>query len=628
MNNRRNSLFELFKNLFNPIKNKDYGLYWLVSHNKAKPLANAEDLLAYIEKEVPEGSFINRYGNLTSDSTVIENNIYLDIDLTNNSYLKAESRLTEITLEELASTELEEVEDVKAYAKANTDFLKQIQQKYNKAYTVENGFSKGFNSFIDSLTTAEEGALTGLVKDKEKEEVKGLSEQEVQKYYLDKFEQEYLKEPFKEVITIADYFESIGIKTIINLSGSKGFHLRLPITEINFSDVPELVDNERLFLLNFAELIETKILKKPKGKSSLDYKVFQRGMQRIPTSKHNKTKLYANFIDSSFNYLEAIDVLAEKLPSYIPNLVDVEENTKAFIESDIYKATIKKATEEATSTFKSEEANPNYKFKGKDKELLNIISKVYLPSCRNEVGFRIIHLLRRSNFSQEEVENIFKQLHEDIKDYKKTIEGSIVHAYKTEKLTGLRSLIKWLKANASEEVKEEVINYFSRKFNYFEAPEEIPLEDKLNVDNEEYKVIFHKSKTTEKFIVKDFIKKGYSLELIPKQYLQILKNNKAVAKLLLANTKEANDNTIRSKTKASIKPFENKLKKKEDLVVNMEDVISELDLVIGEYNIQKQQEEELKKHEEEIAEELENEKDNINFTFGYIEKNYYKKKEG
>lgn len=236
-------------NLFEPINNKDYGLYWNVSNNKTEPLANASELLSYIRKETPEGSFINRYANLTED-LVLENNIYLDFDLTNNSYLKAEKSLTEKVLEELATSELNVKPDVKANVKANNEFLKQIQQKYNKNYTVENGFTKGFNSFIDSLTLAEEGSLKRLVSSKEKEELSKLTnEQEIQQYYINKFEQDYLKEPFKDVITVANYFESIEIKNIINLSGSKGFHLRIPITEINFSDV--LIWLKILKMLNY-----------------------------------------------------------------------------------------------------------------------------------------------------------------------------------------------------------------------------------------------------------------------------------------------------------------------------------------------------------------------------------------
>ena len=634
-NRKRNRLEFILENLFNPIDNKDYGLYWNVSHNNKKPLANASELLSYIRKESPEGSFINRYANLNED-LVLENNIYLDFDLTNNSYLKAERSLTEATLEELASTEITITEKTKPNVKANNEFLKQIQQKYKKNFSVNNGFRKGFNNFIDSLTTAEAGALKKLVAAKEKEEVKGLSEKEVQQYYLTKFEQDYLKEPFKEATLVANYFNHIGVNTVLNWSGSKGLHLRIPITNIDFSEVPELAENPeavKIFLLTMAELIETKIIQKAKGKSSLDYAVFKKGMQRIPTSKHNKTKLYANFIEPTTDYLEAIDVLAEKVPSYIPNLINTENNTEVLIESDIYKATIKKAVEEVTKTFKSEKANPNYKFNGQYEELKRIISKVYLPSCRNEVGFRIVHLLRRSKFTQSEVEDIFKDLHEDITDYNKTIKGSIVHAYKTEKLVGLRSLIKWLKANASEEVKQEVIKYFSRKFNYFEAPEEITLEDKLNIDNDSYKVIFQKSKAAEKFIVPAFITEDFSLELELKKHIIFKHKEKPIAKLELNRPSEATDTTIKAKSEKKLTEFKRTILNKglidydkEEPIQKFKEVITELDLIIGYFKIQQEQEEELKEMEEEIAEDIE--EDNVNFTFGRIENSYYKQQEG
>jgi len=633
-NKKTNRLELILENLFNPINNKDYGKYWNVGHSNKKPLANASELLSYIRKEEPEGSFINRYANLTSD-LILENNIYLDFDLTNNSYLKAERSLTEATLEDLAGTELTITEKTKPSVKANNEFLKQIQQKYRKNFSVENGFTKGFNNFIDSLTTAETGALKKLVAAKEKEEVKGLSEKEIQKYYLNKFEQDYLKEPFKEAKLVAEYFNYIGVETVLNWSGSKGLHLRIPITIIDFSEVPELAENPeavKIFLLTMAELIETKILKKAKGSSSLDYAVFKKGMQRLPTSKHNKTFLYANFIEPSTKYLEAIDYLEEKVPSYIPNLIDTAKNTEALVESDIYKATVKKALEEATKTFKSEKENPNYKFNGQHKELKEIISKVYLPSVRNEIGFRIVHLLRRSNFSQEEVEDIFKELHEDYNDYKETIQGSIIHAYKTEKLVGLRSLIKWLKANASAEVKDEVIKYFSRKFNYFDRPEETVLEDSLNIANESYKVIFQKSKTTEKYIVPEFIAAEFSLELELKKHIILKHKTKPIAKLELNRPSETSDTTIKAKSEKKLKEFIQQILNKnivptdkEEAIQKFKEVITELDLIIGYFRIQQEQEEELQLMEEEIAEDIE--EDEINFTFGRINNTYYKQEE-
>ena len=43
--NNEEKLVGLLENLFNPINNKDYGLYWNVINNKKEPLANATELL-------------------------------------------------------------------------------------------------------------------------------------------------------------------------------------------------------------------------------------------------------------------------------------------------------------------------------------------------------------------------------------------------------------------------------------------------------------------------------------------------------------------------------------------------------------------------------------------------------
>ena len=131
---QKEKLINILNNLFNPINNKDYGLYWLVSNNKSKPLEDAEALLEYVEEEVPEGTFINRYANLESD-LILEGSIFIDFDLPSKSYLKEEKGLTETTLEELIETEIT-IADAEDYnSKNNKSHLKQIQKKYKKAYS-------------------------------------------------------------------------------------------------------------------------------------------------------------------------------------------------------------------------------------------------------------------------------------------------------------------------------------------------------------------------------------------------------------------------------------------------------------------------------------------------------------
>lgn len=574
----------IFENLFNPISNKDYGKYWFVSNKKRKPLKNAEELLEYVKQESKEGCFINRYSNLQED-LILENNIYLDFDLTNKSYLKQEKGLTTNVLKELASKDVDSTVE-NPVEKNNNQIIQQIQQKYNNEYSEDNNFINGLNSFIDNLTTAEIGVLTRYVKAKESEEVKRLkSANEVKQYYIHKFTKGYLEEPFKEATKTAKYFDSIGVKTVLNWSGSKGLHLRIPISKINleYGSLKDNPENIKLFLIALAELIETKILDKSRKNSSLDYNVFCKGMQRVPTSKHNKTLLYANFIEPSFDYLEAVDYLETEEPVYIPELIDVEENTEKLMSSKIVAEAIEKAETETNNTTNNSlniiEGNINYNFTSTNKKLKEIIAKVYLPSCRNEVGFRIVHLLKRSNFSKQEIEDIFKELHQNSKDYKETIQGSIDHAFKTEKLVGLNNLVKWIYENASSEVKEEVVKYFLKEFSYSEEVEETTIKEPLHIDETDYKLIFRKTKKEELLIIKNFIAEGYTLEIKPSKEINFKKEGIIIAKLKLKNKDDAEEYVEPSSQKKA-KLFEKTIKEKVNFSFNMEELFYKINNIL------------------------------------------------
>lgn len=614
----------IFENLFDPISNKDYGKYWFVSNNKREPLKNAEELLEYVKQKSKEGCFINRYSNLQED-LILENNIYLDFDLTNKSYLKQEKGLTTDVLEELASKDVDSVVE-NPVEKNNNQIIQQIQQKYNNDYSEDNNFINGFNSFIDNLTTAEIGVLTRYVKAKESEEVKRLkSANEVQQYYIHKFTEGYLEEPFKEATKTAKYFDNIGVKTVLNWSGSKGLHLRIPISKINleYGSLKDNPENIKLFLIALAELIETKILDKPRKNSSLDYNVFCKGMQRVPTSKHNKTLLYANFIKPSFNYLEAVDYLETKEPVYIPEPIDVEENTEKLMSSNIIAEAIKKAETETNSTNNSSdiiEGNINYNFTSTNKKLKEMIAKVYLPSCRNEVGFRIVHLLKRSNFSKQEIEDIFKELHQNSKDYKETIQGSINHAFKTEKLVGLNNLVNWINENASSEVKEEVVKYFLKEFSYSEEVEETTINEPLHIDETDYKLIFRKTKKEELFIIKDFIAEGYTLEIKPSKEINFKKEGRIIAKLKLKNKDDAEEYVEPSSQKKA-KLFEKTIKEKVNFSFNMEELFYKINNIL--ISVLKEYEEE--KQLNETYEQLNKTEETSIIDFGMTKDNEYYK---
>ena len=143
------------------------------------------------------------------------------------------------------------------------------------------------------------------------------------------------------------------------------------------------------------------------------------------------SKLYSNFISIGEDYNTAIRHLLLENPSYLPKIVDKKENTDKFLASSIVKEAIATATEnKADDNYSNEYANPHYNFSSDNKELKEIIRNVYINGHRNEIGYRIVHLLRRSGFEQETVENIFKELHDSqSSDYADTIEASIKHAY-------------------------------------------------------------------------------------------------------------------------------------------------------------------------------------------------------
>ena len=628
---KHKSLVKILDNLFKPINNKDYGLYWNVSKNKTKPLANAEALLKYIKKESKEGTFINRYANLTED-LVLENSIYLDFDLKNKDYLKAEQGLTENVLRTLSETEIAIPETDNYHEKNPEVHKKQIKQKYEKDYSIENDFTKGFNNFIDSLTEAESGTLKKLVSEAEKEELKGKTEQEIQKYYIDKFERNYLIAPFKEATTVAKYFNSIGVKTILNWSGSKGLHLRIPITRLDFegSELEEHSEAVKLFLKKLAELIETKILKKSYNGSSLDYAVFCKGMQRLPTSKHNKTKLYANFIEPTFKYVEAIDYLEAKVPEYIPEEVDLEANTETLVESDIYKATIEQAVEDTKiQTYSSEIGNIAYNFSSTThEELKKMILEIY-PESLNFFPYKVIHLLKRSGFSKGEVEDIFHDVEPDPKEYNKNIKGNIRYTFENPnaKICGLKNLIEWIKENYPNHEKDHVIKYFSKNFKYYEVPVETLLEDTLLINEKEHNLTVVSNSKKKYFLLKnlDYVE-GNTIEIDKEKAVVYFKqDDKPIAKLQIQPTAEG---LVPSSVK-KLNDFKKRIHKKtgvEEAVIV--EAIEELNLYIDYYEELQKEEKQLQELEERIVKEVELETTSDTITFHGSEETYIQKDTG
>lgn len=480
-NSRRNDsnqyykqLESIYENLFYPINEKRRS-YWI------EPVNNAKELVEYASNNKNDAKYLEIYTSINDDVVGTIRTIFIDFDLSKEALLEWELNHT---LKDINNSEV-------SSAIAN------------------------YGKDIIDLTNDEKNKVIDYLSNYEAEKLADLTAEETQSYFYEKIKNGYLKEPFEEAIKVANYFIEHGVTVTLNWSGSKGLHVRIPLNELHFTD--KINNNPKLFILSLAEAIETTILNKPVKKTTIDYKVLNRnkGLQRLPCSQHNTSKLYSNFINTNENYNKAITHLLHSESDYIPPVVDKNTNTKKFMDLAIVKEAIATATENRKDdNYSDEYSNPHYTFSSSHKELKEMIGKAYIKGHRNEIGYRIVHVLRRSGFEQEEVENIFKELHDpQSSDYADTISGSIKYAYSKDikKLGGLKHLIKGIEELPTFESKDKVIKYFKSNFGYYDKPiitESTP----FKLKDKDIEVAVYENHT-DKWVVFNEILEGINLEL-------------------------------------------------------------------------------------------------------------------
>lgn len=467
----------IYDNLFYPIDEKRRD-YW------KKPANNARNLFKYATNRENGDKFIEIHTSINDDVVGTIRTIFLDFDLTNEYLLEwgLTHSLNEITDSEVSSA----IEKFK------------------------------ISNNVNDLTKEERTKLLNCLNKHEAEKLASLTDEEKQSYFYQKIKNGYLKEPFEEAMEVANYFIEHDIEVTVNWSGSKGLHIRIPLDELYFND-SKINNDPKLFIISLGEAIETTILNKPIKSSTLDYVVLNRnkGLQRLPCSQHNTSKLYSNFIDINDDYSTAIKHLLHEKADYLPKIVDKKVNTKKFMELAIVKEAIATAMEnKADDNYSDEYANPHYTFSSENKELKEMIKKVYIQGHRNEIGYRIIHVLRRSGFEREEVEDIFKELHDNqSSDYAETISGSINYAYGKDikHLCGLRHLINGLKELPNFNGKTKVIKYFKDNFGYYDKPVETEVEQFKFEDKDVVVTVYENH--TDKWVIFSEIFDGVDLKL-------------------------------------------------------------------------------------------------------------------
>lgn len=437
----KKKLIQLFDNLFYPIHIKHHG-YW------KPPLKDAEELINYATNHTKDNkNWIEKYTSIDDKEKGTIRTLFLDFDLTTKSYLK----------ETLTS-----------------DIANDIKDKISDKIEIPID-SETIASFIDKLSDTDIKKIAKYVEEAENEKLSNMNEPKTQEYFFNKINHGYLKEPFADAIRVYNYFKKHGVETVINWSGSKGIHLRIPLNELHFEQ--EAINKDpKLFILSLVASIETAILDKPIKGSTLDYNVFNknRGLERLPCSKHETSHLYSNFFDPELQYEDAVKHIVLENPSYIPDIVNKDENTKSFLNLSIVKEAIQTATTN-NKLYNHENDNPFYNPQTDKTTLAKMIKNIYVPGSRNEIGYRVVHVLRRAGYSQEEVEEIFLDIHDgNRKEFNETIGGSIKVAYTKDigQLCGLKHLINGIETLIKSKNKSKYINFFKSNFDYYEKPTE------------------------------------------------------------------------------------------------------------------------------------------------------------
>lgn len=385
---------------------------WINKGNKYRSKFNkVSDIIAYIDDEADDtAKFISMYSN--ADGTILFDKIFLDFDISTDDILAKELGLIADEIAELS----EEEKAIK---------LNEIEE-----------------------TIAEETS--------------GLNEEETRRYYSNKYENRYFITPVDEAKKTALYLkENFNTDSILNASGSKGTHLRILLE-------PMELENPKEVLIKFGKYLQSEL-----NLETIDPAVTSsyNRLERIPTSKHNKTKLYGNFFRLDTSYLDILDNMEHKGTDILPFKVDKTANTLGL--KDLLIKFDNEASKEKKKDAEVFDADVKYTFNGTEEELATNFKIMYRQGHRNLIGYKMIHLLRRSGWTKQQTKNFFKSLNVP-KCYDKNVRSWIDTAYdikinnpnETRHLGGLHHFVSGIEEEAPADrvdyLKEYFINYFSK----------------------------------------------------------------------------------------------------------------------------------------------------------------------
>lgn len=325
---------------------------------------------------------------------------------------------------------------------------------------LQNGYNK-----ID-LQKMNPEEITAIASGIKKEEQIALSEcaddKAIQDYYIKKYENNYLIEPFNESKKVAEEFKRLfDVEPLLFFTSGKGLHL------VVLLDNPIKIDNVNKVVEQIA-----KGFKKSLKLNTIDLSVSRDAKNRLirlPCSQHQKTKLYNNQIMLNTKYLDMIDNSAVQ-NSF--NDIVIPDNDTSGLESfllELDASITKKLQNKAIS--KEIEVDARYSINdtanlSSNTELKNMFLKVYKSGHMNLIGHSFVHLCFRSGIPKEDVSDFFNslQIEQNLNQVNSWIDRTYNLDIATDHVGGLNYFLEYVADASDDTERDSIIRYFKSLF--------------------------------------------------------------------------------------------------------------------------------------------------------------------
>lgn len=354
-----------------------------------------------------------------------------------------------------------------------------VDEHDNTKLLMLNGYK---STDLDELSEDDIKQLADDIRIKESEQLSECSsEDDIRRYYQNKYEHNYLLEPYNEARKVGKWFkDKFDVECLYFFTSGKGVHVYALFNPIELKNVNDVVKH-------IANKLDKELKLKTRDKSVNDSA--SNHLIRIPTSKHEKTKLYVNQFFKDTSYLDMIDNSSVK---YSLDDIIVPDN-----DTELLEQTLKQLDEHITVELKNKSVKDesfskvSYTIDNDMSELEQMFLKVYYQGCMNSMGFRFIHLCYRSNIPKSDVENFFKnlQVNQDLKKVQSWIDRTYSLDLNVDKVGGLQLFIEGIKEYSNPKDTDSLIKFFTEKFTKNDEVEYIDLESfKMNRTSKKSKV--------------------------------------------------------------------------------------------------------------------------------------------